>query len=223
MNAMIQSFQGRAREENADRAGAVFDGSRGLFVIADGTSKAGSGALAQEFVVRWIDTYQTRSVQSVVDDTHEAAAQLMLSVLIELHAVLFARFSGSTSYLAAVVANGLLTVAYEGDCCCGIVDAVENIEWITPPHCVANWQRNRSHHELAGDPGRNRITRSFKANRAPEPEIVVRSVLAGERLVFATDGFWGDMSEVCQAKALRSPEFIIRDVDDDVTWIDVRI
>lgn len=148
---------------------------------------------------------------------------LIRSVLADMHAPLFAERSGSTSYLVAVVVNGLLTIAYEGDCSCGVANAEGRIDWITPPHCLANWKRDRSHRELACDPARHRITRSYKAGRAPEPEIVIRSAVVGERLVFATDGFWGEMSEVRQAEALRSPEITITDLDDDVTWIDVRL
>lgn len=218
-----RSVKGQAREDNRDCAGAVFDGVRGLFVIVDGTSKPGSGQLAQGFVQGLIDTYQLRVGQGVGNDTHDLATQLIRSVLADMHAPLFAEWSGSTSYLVAVVINGLLTIAYEGDCGCGVVNAEGRIDWITSPHCLANWKRDRSHRELACDPARHRITRSYKAGRAPEPEIVVRSAVVGERFVFATDGFWGEMSEVRQAEALKSPEITITDLEDDVTWIDVRL
>jgi serine/threonine protein phosphatase PrpC len=218
-----RSVKGQAREENRDYADAVFDGVRGLFVIVDGTSKAGSGQLAQGLVQRLMDTYQSRVEQGSGDDTHELATQLIRSVLTDLHAPLFSELCGSTSYLVAVVANGLLTIAYEGDCGCGIVDAGMGIGWITTPHCLANWKRDRSHRELACDPARNRITRSYKIGKAPDPEIVIRNALAGERLVFATDGFWADMSEAFQAEVSRTPEIAITDMDDDVTWIDVRL
>ncbi|KOY02282.1 PP2C family protein-serine/threonine phosphatase [Pseudomonas nunensis] len=218
-----RSVKGRAREDNRDCAGAMFDGDRGLFVIVDGTSKAGSGRLARGFVQRLMDTYQSRVGQGIGDETHELATQLIWSVLSDLHAPLFSELCGSTSYLVAVVANGLLTIAYEGDCGCGVIDARMRIEWITTPHCLANWKRDRTHRDLARDPARNRITRSYKIGKLPEPEIVVRAAQAGERLVFATDGFWADMSESLQAEALSSPEMDITGVDDDVTWIDVHL
>lgn len=218
-----RSVKGQAREENRDYAGALFDGVRGLFVIVDGTSRPGSGLLAQALVQGLMDAYLSRVEQGTGDHTHDLATQLIRSVLIDLHAPLFSERSGSTSYLVAVVANGVLTIAYEGDCGCGVADAEGKVSWITPPHCVANWKRNRTHRELACDPARNRITRSFKATRAPEPEFVIRAAQAGERLVFATDGFWAELSEDLQAEVLRTPEFVITDVDDDVTWIDVHL
>lgn len=218
-----RSVKGQAREDNRDCAGVMFDGDRGLFVIVDGTSKAGSGQLAQEFVQRLMVAYQSRVGQGIRDETHELATRLIWSVLSDLHAPLFSELRGSTSYLVAVVANGLLTIAYEGDCGCGVIDAQKRIEWITTPHCLANWKRDRTHRDLACDPARNRITRSFKVGKLPEPEIVVRAAQAGERLVFATDGFWADMSESLQAEALSSPEMDITGVDDDVTWIDVHL
>ncbi|MHC8392224.1 PP2C family protein-serine/threonine phosphatase [Pseudomonas sp. LB3P93] len=218
-----RSVKGLVREDNRDCAGAVFDGDRGLFVIVDGTSKPGSGQLAQGFVQRLMDAYQSRISQGIGDENHELATQLIRSLLTDLHAPLFSELCGSTSYLVAVVANGLLTIAYEGDCGCGVVDTQMGVEWITTPHCLANWKRDRTHRDLACDPARHRITRSYKIGKLPEPEIVLRTAQAGERLVFATDGFWADMSESHQAEALSSPEIAITDVDDDVTWIDVHL
>ncbi len=218
-----RSVKGQAREDNRDCTGALFDGTRGLFVIVDGTSKPGSGQLAQGFVQGVMASYQYRVGQGAGDHTQDLALQLIRSVLADLHGPLFAEQCGSTSYLVAVISNGLLTIAYEGDCGCGWVNAEAGIDWLTAPHCLANWQRDRSHSELARDPARNRITRSYKASNVPDPEIVTSAALPGQRLIFATDGFWAEMSEARQAEALRKPEIAIIDVDDDVTWIDVRL
>ena len=65
----------------------------------------------------------------VGDDTYDLVTQLIRSVLADMHAPLFAGWSGSTSYLIAVVVNGLLTIAYEGDCGCGVVNAEGRIDW----------------------------------------------------------------------------------------------
>ena len=46
---------------------------------------------------------------------------------------------------------------------------------------------------------------------------------AGERFVFATDGFWAELTDARQHDALAAPAIEITDVDDDVTWIDVRL
>lgn len=53
-----RSVTGRARNANHDCAGALCDGERGLFVITDGTSKTGSGQLAEHFVKGVLATYQ---------------------------------------------------------------------------------------------------------------------------------------------------------------------
>ena len=97
------------------------------------------------------------------------------------------------------------------------------IEWLTPPHCKANWRRDRSHRELARDPARNLITRCYKIDRTPDPDFVFRSAVAGERLVFATDGFWAELTEARQGDVLEAPAIDITDIDDGVTWIDVRL
>lgn len=223
MRYETRSVRGKARETNHDCAGAVFDGTRGLFVIVDGTSKPGSGQLAHSFVQGVIGVYQSRIGQGADDATHPAVAQLLTSVLTDLHGPLFAEQTGTTSYLIGVASHGQLTIAYEGDCSCGVAGTAEGIEWLTPPHCKANWKRDRSHRELALDPARNLITRGFRANRSPNPDFVFRPAVTGERLVFATDGFWAELSDARQVDVLESPACDITDVNDDVTWIDVRL
>lgn len=46
---------------------------------------------------------------------------------------------------------------------------------------------------------------------------------AGERLVFATDGFWAELTDARQDDVLATPAIEVTDVDDDVTWIDVKL
>jgi len=221
MRHETRSVKGRAREANHDCAGALFDGTRGLFVIVDGTSKPGSGQLA--FVEGVIGIYQSRIDQGADDTTHIAAEQLLKSVLTDLHGALFAEQTGTTSYLVGVASHDQLTIAYEGDCSCGVAATSGGIEWLTSPHCKANWKRDRSPRELALDPARHLTTSGFKAKRSPAPDFVLRPAAAGERLVFATDGCWAELTEARQAEVLMSPGADITDVDDDVTWIDVRL
>lgn len=72
------------------------------------------------------------------------------------------------------------------------------------------------------DPGRHRISRSFKARKKPDPEIVTRTVINGETLVFATDGFWAELNDTSQAHLLEAESSDPAHVDDDVTWIYVQ-
>ncbi|WP_223548409.1 serine/threonine protein phosphatase [Pseudomonas sp. A-B-19] len=223
MRYEIRSVKGRAREANHDCAGAVFDGVRGLFVVVDGTSKPGSGQLAYGFVQAVMEACQARFSQGAEDTIHSGVQQQLRSVLTDLHVPLFAKQTGTTSYLVGVASHGQLTLAYEGGCSCGFASAEGGIEWFTPPHCKANWRRDRSHRELALDPARHLITRCYRADRSPDPDFVFRSVAAGERLVFATDGFWAELTDARQGDVLAAPAIEINDVDDDVTWIDVKL
>lgn len=223
MRYETRSIKGQSRKDNHDCAGAVFDGVRGLFVIVDGTSKPGSGKLANSFVSEVIRRYQLRINLGADDTTHRAAEQLLKQVILELHGPLFEKHTGTTSYLVGVASQGRLTIAYEGDCSCGVARANGSIEWVTPPHCTANWKRDRTHRELALNPARNRITRCYKVNKTPNPDFVFRSALAGERLVFATDGFWADLPDARQNDALQASSIDIKDIEDDVTWIDVKL
>ncbi|WP_223589891.1 PP2C family protein-serine/threonine phosphatase [Pseudomonas sp. A-R-19] len=222
MRYVTRSVKGRARKANNDRVGVLCDGESGLFVITDGTSKTGSGQLAEHFVKGVLAAYQKQLDQGGDITEHEAVEQLLCSVLSELHPTLFAEQTGTMCYLVGVVAHGKLTLAYEGDCSCGVVTPASTIEWVTPPHCKANWRRASSHRELAQDPARNWITRCLKANRAPAPDFVFHQVVVGERLVFVTDGFWAELTESQQSNLLVAPDSDFIAVEDDITWIDVQ-
>jgi serine/threonine protein phosphatase PrpC len=149
---------------------------------------------------------------------------LLRDVLHDAHTSVFARdFTGSASYLVAVVTCGFMTIAYEGDCCAGVVMPDGPISWLTAPHCLANWRQDREHRQLATDLGRHRISRSFKVRRKPDPEIFTKEILGGETLVFATDGFWADLSDAIQARLLDAEPVAAPCADDDVSWIVVRI
>lgn len=222
MRYKTRSVMGRARNANHDFAGAFCEGDKGLFVITDGTSKPGSGQLAECFVKGVLAAYPKHMNQGGNIAEYGAVEQVLNSVLAELHPTLFADQAGATCYLIGFAAHGKLTLAYEGDCSCGVVTPAGTIEWITPPHCKANWRRDRSHLELAQDPARNWVTRCLKVNRAPDPDFVFHQLAVGERLVFVTDGFWAELTESQQSSLLAAPDSDFIAVEDDVTWIDVQ-
>lgn len=202
----------------------MFDGTRGLFVVVDGTSKPGSGQLAQALIDQIPRQYAEKLADGCSDNSHEDAAALLKDVLNDVHHELFSTaLTGSVSYLVSVATRGQLTIAYEGDCCAGVVCSNAPIIWFTTPHCLANWRRDRDHRQLAVDPGRHRISRSFKARKNPDPEIVTRSTIGGEKLVFATDGFWADLDDITQVQLLDTDWLDPTDVYDDASWIVVQI
>ncbi|RJX80314.1 PP2C family serine/threonine-protein phosphatase [Pseudomonas sp. LS-2] len=220
---LTRSVKGREREVNHDCAAAVCDGDRGLFLIVDGTTKPGSCELAQALVQGVIDAYRAHIERGAEDFDHSQVEQLLRIILKDLHHQLFATLTGTASYLVAVVSNGKLTVAYEGDCSCGIAGSGGAIEWFTSPHCRANWKQDRSHIEIAQDPARNQVTRSLRPNRLPDPFFVHQPAPAGARFICATDGFWAELTEEQQAAALNAPSDVIASASDDVTWIDVTV
>ena len=219
-----RTVKGQDRDENRDRVGAAFDGVRGIFVVVDGTSKPGSGQLAQALVEQIFTGYQTRIENGVSDSGHDQVESLLRDILQEAHSSLFSGgVTGSASYLVAVVSGELITVAYEGDCSAGVTSHSDPIAWFTAPHCLANWRRDRSHRQLATDKGRHQISRSFKARKKPDPEFITRVAIAGETLVVATDGFWADLSDAAQTLLLGPYSPDPTHVDDDVTWIVVHL
>lgn len=223
MKYQTRTVKGHERAVNHDFAVAQIDGTRGLFVVTDGTSKPGSGQLAQGMAQGVIRAYQHHIAQGADDSSPDLVEQLLNSILMDMHRQLFTHRTGTTSYLIGVASQGQLTVAYEGDCACGKAGSDSRIEWFTAPHCKANWKRDRSHRELALDPARNLVTRSLRATHAPDPDFVHQPAPAGTRFVFATDGFWAELTELQQAAAIDEPACDIAVVADDVTWIDVRI
>jgi serine/threonine protein phosphatase PrpC len=223
MRYATRSVIGRTRKANHDYAGALCDGDSGLFVITDGTSKLGSGQLAECFVKGVLEAYPKHMEQGGDITEHGTVEQVLCLMLVELHPALFADQTGTMCYLIGFAAHGKLTLAYEGDCSCGVVTPAGTIEWLTPPHCKANWRRDRSHRELAQDPARNWITRCLKVNRAPDPDFVFHQLAVDERLLFVTDGFWAELTESQQSSLLAAPNSDFIAVEDDVTWIDVQL
>ncbi|WP_332762447.1 serine/threonine protein phosphatase [Pseudomonas koreensis] len=223
MRYLSRSITGQASRANNDYAGATCEGDRGFFVVADGTSRRGSGQLAECFVSGMLAAHSTQLEQGGYPAEPGAIERLLGSILSDFHASLPADQTGAICYLIGLVAHGRLTVAYEGDCSCGIVTLLGAIEWITPPHYKANWRRDRSHCELAQDPARNSVTRCLKINRVPNPDFVWCELEAVERLVFVTDGFWADLTQVQQSSLLAAPDSDFSVGDDDVTWIDVQL
>lgn len=221
---VTRTIKGRKRTENRDCARGQRDGVRGIFVVVDGTSKPGSEILAQVLAEHILNGYRAQIDRGSPDVSPEAIESLLKIVLHGAHASLFSSgVTGSASYLVAVVSGRLLTIAYEGDCSAGVATPGNLIDWFTPPHCLANWKRDRCHRQLASDVGRHTITRSFKARKMPAPEFITRVVLEGETLVFATDGFWADLSDIDQAQMLDPEMSDPTPIDDDVTWIVVQI
>jgi serine/threonine protein phosphatase PrpC len=187
-----RSITGQASRANNDYAGATCEGDSGFFVVADGTSRRGSGQLAESFVSGMLAAHSTQMEQGGYPADPAAVERLLGSILSDFHASLPADQAGA-------------------------------IEWITPPHCKANWRRDRSHCELAQDPARNSVTRCLKINRVPNPDFVCCALDAVERLVFVTDGFWADLTQVQQSSLLAARDSYFSVGDDDVTWIDVQL
>jgi len=218
-----RSVTGQASRANNDHAGAACDGDGVFFIVTDGTSRRGSGQLAECFLSDMLAAHATQMEQGGYSAEPGAVEHLLGSMLLDFHASLPADQAGAICYLIGLVAHGRLTIAYEGDCTCGIVTLAGAIEWLTPPHCKANWRRDRSHYELAQDPARNSVTRCLKINRVPNPDFVCCALDTVERLIFVTDGFWADLTQAQQSSLLAAPDSDFSVGDDDVTWIDVQL
>lgn len=61
-----RSITGQASRANNDYAGATCEGDGGFFVVADGTSRRGSGQLAESFVSGMLAAHSTRMEQGAI-------------------------------------------------------------------------------------------------------------------------------------------------------------
>lgn len=66
MRYLSRSITGQASRANNDYAGATCEGDRGFFVVADGTSRRGSGQLAECFVSGMLAADSTQLEQGAI-------------------------------------------------------------------------------------------------------------------------------------------------------------
>ncbi len=216
------SFQGGRRPANHDAAGHAASGPYHLYVVVDGTYQADSGMLAKNFVDQL--TQQFERHDWLHDD--EAPSVRLLALLAEVRASVCSSYPlAAASYLILLIAPSLRgVIVHEGDCCLGVVDNQQQITWITPPHCVANWRGTATFTELADHPARHNLTRCLSARRIANPAISESTFATGTRLLMCTDGFWAEQTPNQQSAWLNgSHEEDTHGGDDDMTWFDIRM
>jgi len=217
----VLTIQGGRTSDNRDCTGFASQEHHHLYLLADGsTSSSQSAELAKALIAHMEGGFGQLSARQLHPDRVEAA---LLQLLSEGHDSLARVFApSSTSYLIVLFTPDEVLAIHAGDCCLGRVLESCEVEWLTLPHCRANWRGDLTHAQIAIHADRHSLTRCFSARREHSPQVSRFQVSDGSRWVLATDGFWADLCPVKQRKHLESGALLAPDSDDDLTIIDVR-
>jgi len=128
-------------------------------------------------------------------------------------------FADSASYLVAIPnPEGQLIIFHAGDCLLGRVIKDTKIQWLTEPHTLVNATKSVPHDDLAQDPDRNILTRSFRGWKFIEPEFNCIFTTPAEKIIIASDGFWADLSRENQLALITESSEPI-DPRDDTSFL----
>lgn len=210
--------QGTHRSENRDVTGSAHNSGVFLYVIADGASKPGSGALAQALIQHLLTSFS--SIASPDLACPDRTLDLTLTSLNEVSSTLCSSYPfAATSYLALLVHGNTAISIHAGDCCLGRLEANHAVTWLSPPHCGPNWKSDLGHAFIASSPARKTLWNCMSYHRPHEPHIQSLQADPGTRWVLATDGFWAELSVESQLCAIASHSLADFPGEDDSTFM----
>lgn len=179
--------QGTRTADSRDYAGIGIRGDSILAIVLDGsTSGSSSGLFAREIARSMVDWYVTgpadTTAESLVDRLKVTQAALFRDYLND---------SASYVLVCAGPAQSAL-VLHAGDCLVGRREVDGQISWLLQPHTLGNALAPVAVCDLATEPARHLLTRSFRSTRFIAPDL--SSIELDDRPLFlATDGFWADL------------------------------
>lgn len=179
--------RGTRTADNRDYAGIGIRGDSILAIVLDGsTSGSSSGLFAREIARRMVDWFVTGRA--------DATAENLVEQLRMTQAVLRTDYQcDSASYvlLCAGPAESALAL-HAGDCLVGRREVGGQISWLLQPHTLGNALAPVAVCDLAREPARHLLTRSFRSKGFIAPDL--RSIRVDERpVLLATDGFWAEL------------------------------
>jgi protein phosphatase len=178
---------GRVRRENEDRY--LLDEKSLLFGVADGVGGLPGGAEAAQLAV---DDFA--GVMHVLADGHEPDLVAIIRNTNERVAQLGQQISPSlgigTTITFGFIRDSHLKIAHVGDSRCYACRGREFVR-ITEDHSVENEARlRRARGEVVyyHESNRNALTRCIGQPAPLEVDVITRPILAGDRIIFCTDG-----------------------------------
>lgn len=210
------SRQGANRTENRDASGSVQNAGASLHVIADGTSKPGSGELAKAMTQHVLERFSLADSADV--SCPDKALKLALALLGDVHSNLCPDFpTASTSYLALLVLGQTAISIHAGDCCLGYMEKDQPVIWLSSPHCGPNWKGDLKHALIANSPARKKLLNCMSRRRSHAPHIQSWPIIQNSKWVLATDGFWAELTPENQLSAIAARSLDIHPTEDDAT------
>jgi serine/threonine protein phosphatase PrpC len=216
------SRKGTHRAENRDFSGWAHNAGAQLYVIADGTSKPGSGQLAKAMIQHVLDAFAHAQPTEVC--SLDEALKLTLTSFNDVHSNLCPDFPfASTSYLALLVLGQTAITIHAGDCCLGHLEKNQPVTWLSSPHCGPNWKGDLSHSLIASSPARKQLLNCMSHRRSHEPRVQSLPVTPDTLWVLATDGFWAELSPESQLAVIAARSLDAYPTEDDVTCLLIHI
>lgn len=182
-----RSVQGHCTDDNRDCCGVGIRDDAVLAAVLDGSSSGkDSGAFARDVardLTDWFVEAEVVKPEAIVDR------------LRVIHAELSAKYSRSSASLviAFIDRQGETHILHAGDCLAGLVQEPPAVDWLFQPHTLANPISPVAIDELAHDPSRNLLTRSFRTKEFMLPQETTHRLRVGQCLALTTDGFWASL------------------------------
>lgn len=222
MHAILQwhTQAGTLTADNRDACAHIERAHASLYLIADGSSShPRSGELATALLAELAQRFNHLPAAELPP---EQVAEALLQLIANSHQALGdAHPQAACSYLVLCLLGDAAFSIHEGDCCLGLIEQSGKIDWLNSAHCVANWQGNLTHAEIAQAPSRHRLTRCFSARRASNPEINHWPLEPNQHWLLATDGFWAGLSPQEQQNFLRNGNLPAPPTDDDISCLSI--
>jgi serine/threonine protein phosphatase PrpC len=221
-NLQWHTQAGTLTPDNRDACGHIELAHASLYLIADGSSShPRSGELVTALLAALAQGFNRLPATEL---NPEQLAEALLQLIASSHKALRdAHPQAACSYLMLCLLGDAVFSIHEGDCCLGLNESGGNISWLSSVQCVANWQGNLTHAELAQMPSRHRLSRCFSPRRASNPEINHWPLSANQHWLLATDGFWAGLSEQQQQIFLRDGSLLAPPTDDDISCLSIII
>jgi len=208
------SHSGSITDDNRDFCGVKLNQEYNLYIIVDGTTcSPNSGEFAREIVKKILKIDTTPLTQNSLSQN-----------LKQIHTKLrFKYITDSASFLLVIqYPNGRLITYHSGDCLVGKHSNGSQIEWLISPHTLANAITSKRTHDLANDPLRHQLTRSFRARRFIEPEFNTIQLSPSDQFLLASDGFWAELSTEAQADLIQKGTTPTKSLDD-ISYLSLNI
>lgn len=203
------SISGSTTEDNRDFCGIQKNENYNIYILADGsTGTPNSGSLAKDLVN---EVTENLIASQNKDD--------LINQLKSIHQKLrFQYVADTSSFLLAIhFENGEILSLHSGDCLLGTIQDA-TINWQIAPHTLANATLTLRHSDLAQDPTRSHLTRTFTGRKFFYPEFNKFQFSNFTSLIIASDGFWADLSVVQQIDLVRDRQ-IPSNLADDVSFL----